>query len=112
MAILTFQELSDAILKLIEDNKEIKTLLLKPHPGNYIPEDEILTVEACSKLLDLSIPTIYSLISKKEIPYMKRSKRVYFIKNDILNYLKEGRIRTTYENISAIESLMNNETEK
>jgi hypothetical protein len=39
----------------------------------------------------LSKPTVYDLMSKREIPYHKRSKRCYFFKSDLIEYLKLGR---------------------
>lgn len=61
------------------------------------PTDELLTVHQTAELLSLSVPTIYTLISKGEIPVMKRSKRCYFSKTEILEYLKAGRKSTNSE---------------
>ncbi len=63
-----------------------------------IPEtDSLLTVEDTAKFLSLSVPTVYGLISKGDIPVMKRSKRCYFSKKELIEYLKEGRRRTNSE---------------
>ena len=59
--------------------------------------DELLTVPDVAKFLRLSVPTVYSLISKGELPVMKRSKRCYFTKADLIEYLKAGRKRTYAE---------------
>ena len=59
--------------------------------------DELLTVPDTAKFLSLSVATVYTLISKGELPVMKRSKRCYFSKVDLLNYLKEGRKKTVSE---------------
>lgn len=60
-------------------------------------KDELLTVQDAAKFLSLSVPTIYGLISKGELPVMKRSKRCYFSKAELLNYLKQGRKTTIQE---------------
>lgn len=60
-------------------------------------KDELLTVQDAAKFLSLSVPTIYGLISKGELPVMKRSKRCYFSKVELLNYLKDGRRSTNAE---------------
>lgn len=80
----------------------IETLLLdlKHNPkeqSNQPPADELLTVQDTAKFLTLSVPTIYGLISKGELPVMKRSKRCYFSKVDLINYLKQGRKKTNSE---------------
>ena len=80
----------------------IETLLLdlKHNPkeqSNQPPADELITVQDTAKFLTLSVPTIYGLISKGELPVMKRSKRCYFSKVDLINYLKQGRKKTNSE---------------
>lgn len=80
----------------------IETLLLDlkhtPKEQNKQSEtDELLTVEQCAKFLNLSKPTIYGLISKGELPVMKRSKRCYFTKLELMEYLKAGRKKTICE---------------
>ena len=63
-------------------------------------QDELLTVPDTAKFLSLSVPTIYGLISKGELPVMKRSKRCYFSKVELINYLKQGRKKTLAETAS------------
>jgi excisionase family DNA binding protein len=65
--------------------------------GKESETDELLTVQDAAKFLSLSVPTIYGLISKNELPVMKRSKRCYFSKIELINYLKQGRKKTTSE---------------
>ena len=57
-------------------------------------QEELLTVPQLAELLSLSIPTIYGLIHRRELPAMKRGKRVYFNRTEILEYLEKGRIKT------------------
>ncbi len=85
----------------------IETLLLDlkhlpKEQGEQPKTDELLTVQDTAKFLSLSIPTVYSLISKGEIPVMKRSKRCYFSKVELINYLKQGRKKPLAE--TAIEA--------
>jgi excisionase family DNA binding protein len=80
----------------------IETLLLdlKHTPkeqSKHSGTDEFLTVQDTAKFLSLSVPTVYGLISKGELPVIKRSKRCYFSKVDLINYLKQGRKKTNTE---------------
>jgi excisionase family DNA binding protein len=59
--------------------------------------DQFLTVKETATFLRLSVPTIYALIQKAQIPCMKRSKRVYFSKSDLIAYLKHGTKKTRVE---------------
>lgn len=71
--------------------------------GNANETDELLTVQDAAKFLSLSVPTIYGLISKNELPVMKRSKRCYFSKIELINYLKQGRKKTIAETGNAAD---------
>lgn len=80
----------------------IESLLLDlkhgPIEAQALPDpDEFLTVKETAVFLKLSVPTIYTLISKGEIPVMKRSQRCYFLKIDLVNYLKQGRKKSSAE---------------
>lgn len=93
----TFEQLPQAVNELHDKLTKIEQLLTEQKPVSGNASDELLTVHQTAELLSLSVPTIYGLIAKSEIPVMKRSKRCYFSKNEILEYLKEGRKRTNSE---------------
>lgn len=59
--------------------------------------EELLTVKQAAELLKLSVPTIYGYVQRAEIPVSKRGKRLYFSKQELLDWVKEGRKRTLSE---------------
>lgn len=59
--------------------------------------NEIMTVKEVADYLSLSVPTIYGLNSKREIPCMKRGKRLYFNKTEINDWLMKSRKKTMDE---------------
>ena len=59
--------------------------------------EQLLTVQEAAQFLDLTVPTIYSKVSKGELPVMKRSKRLYFSNTELMEYLKEGRKKSNAE---------------
>jgi excisionase family DNA binding protein len=71
--------------------------------GEPTETDELLTVQDTAKFLSLSVPTVYALISKGELPVMKRSKRCYFSKIELITYLKQGRKKTFAETAKEAE---------
>ena len=82
-----------------------------PSQDFFQPEtDELLTVQDCAKFLTLSVQTVYGLIAKGEIPVMKRSKRCYFSKIDLINYLKQGRKKTFSETDHEAEQYLTKKT--
>lgn len=62
-----------------------------------LPEDDLLTVDQTSKLVKLSVSTIYSKVSRKEIPAFKIGKRLYFSKDEIIAWIRSGKIKTIAE---------------
>lgn len=94
---VTFENLPKAVTALQEAVNDIKLLLLQKSNPPAPEQDELLTVKDTAKFLSLSVPTVYGLISKGELPVMKRSKRCYFSKVELINYLKQGRKKTNTE---------------
>lgn len=103
---ITFETLPKAVTDLQESVNEIKRLLLERSNEPQPEADELLTVQDTAKFLSLSVPTVYGLISKGELPVMKRSKRCYFSKIELLNYLKQGRKKTFAETASEADAYL------
>lgn len=70
--------------------------------------EQLLTVQEAAKFLNLTVPTIYSKVSKGELPVMKRSKRLYFSSIELMEYLKVGRKKTNSELEAEAENYLNN----
>lgn len=50
-------------------------------------EDEILSIDQAAEFLGLEKPTLYAKVSKRQIPFMKQSKRLYFSKKELTAWL-------------------------
>lgn len=61
---------------------------LKHNPVDQLEADKLLTVGEAAKYLSVSKPTIYRKISERSIPFHKMSGRVYFIKNELIKFIK------------------------
>lgn len=72
------------------------------------PQDELLTIQQASELLNLSVPTLYSKVSKREISSMKRSKRLYFSRTELIEYLKAGKRKTSEELEAEADAYLSN----
>lgn len=59
--------------------------------------EQLLTVQEAAQFLNLTVPTIYSKVSKGELPVMKRSKRLYFSSTELMEYIKDGRKKSNAE---------------
>ena len=89
-------ELIDARLSSIED----VLLNIKHQPKEVEPSktpEQFLTIQEAAQLLHLTVPTLYSKVSRRELPVMKRGKRLYFSKSELIDYIKEGRKKSNFE---------------
>jgi len=84
---------------MAENNRllsEVKVLLQAATMPQKTSED-LLNIQQAGELLNLSIPTIYSKVSKKELPYSKRGKKLYFSREELTDFIKKGRVLTNSE---------------
>ena len=66
-------------------------------------KEEVLNIQEASKLLDLSVSSIYSKVCKREIPVNKQGKRIYFYRHELMKWIKSGRVKTYLEIQNDIE---------
>jgi excisionase family DNA binding protein len=99
---ITFEQLPQAVSRLQEQLNNIEQLILR---GAALPPetDELLTISQAAKFLNLSIPTIYCKVSRKEIPVNKQGKRLYFYKSELANWINTGRKKNIAENNREVE---------
>jgi excisionase family DNA binding protein len=96
MTKITFEELPSAVFQLHEKLINIEQILLN-HKHGQTHEDQILTIQKAAELINLSISTIYGLVQRRAIPVSKQGKRLYFSRDELLTWIKQGRKKTTKE---------------
>lgn len=65
-----------------------------------VPQDQLFTIQQAAAFLGLTVATMYTKVSKAELPVMKRGKRLYFSQTELTEYLKTGR-KQTYAEVTA-----------
>ncbi|GGB64698.1 hypothetical protein GCM10007424_00750 [Flavobacterium suaedae] len=92
----TFDQIPKLIGKLFDKMDRIEALLkglnIEPHS-----EEELLTITEAAKFLNLSVATLYSKVSRNEIPVCKKGKRLYFLKSELTAWIQSGKIPTNEE---------------
>ena len=98
-----------AVTMLTKEVSQLKELLLssKKQPTTE-PTERLLTVQETAEFLNLAVPTIYSKVSRNELPFMKRGKRLYFSSVELMEYLKEGRSKSSSEIEAEADSFLSN----
>jgi len=93
----TFEQLPEAISSLHDKVDSIKALLADDRQEQHSPPSDLLTIGQAAELLSLSVPTLYTKVSRKEIPVSKRGKRLYFSKVELSAWVRSGRKKTVEE---------------
>lgn len=78
----------DCVNVCLESSNQTKT---------NIQSDNLLTIKQAAEFITLSVPTIYGLVHRAEIPVNKRGKRLYFSKEELTAWIKAGRKKTVDE---------------
>lgn len=97
--VLTFDKLPEAVTMLTKEVSELKRLLIEKQeqPTPDQPE-QLLTIDEVATLLHLTKPTVYSKVSKNELPGVcKQGKRLYFDRQTIIDWIKQGRKKSNAE---------------
>jgi excisionase family DNA binding protein len=91
----TFEQLPQAISLLHEKISHIEQVLMERHPQEET--EEVFNISQAAAYLNLSVATLYTKVSRQEIPVNKRGKRLYFYKGELTTWIREGRKKTVSE---------------
>ena len=94
---ITFEKLPQAVNQLIDKLDSIERLLLSQNSTPQPEEDKLLTIREAAEILHLSVPTVYGLVQRSEVPVCKRGKRLYFSKLELVSWILAGRKKTVSE---------------
>ena len=62
-----------------------------------VKQSDLLNIKDAANFLNLSVPTLYGKVSRREIPYMKQGNRLYFSRLELTDYIKSGKILSDRE---------------
>ena len=66
--------------------------------------EDMISAEDAAKFLDIKISTLYFKTHMKEIPFMKKGKKIYFSRKELAQWVAEGRQYTRLETARLAES--------
>lgn len=107
---LTLEKLPQAVAMLLNEVSELKGLLKKQQENKpkQESEEQFFNVQKTASFLGLTSATIYSKVSRNELPVMKRNGRLYFSKLELLEYLKEGKVNHQDSVSDEVDELLSN----
>lgn len=101
---LTFDQLPDAVVKLYDKLLSIERMIKELSITNNIPSQELLNIQQASELVTLAVPTLYSKVSLKEIPFCKKGKRLYFYRSELLKWINSDPQETNANIVNEVKN--------
>ncbi len=86
-----------SVEEYIELNQEILKSMKNPEAEVEKNNTEIMNIDEAAVYLKMAKQTVYSMISRRILPYFKRGKRVFFRRAELLTWLEKGRKYTNEE---------------
>lgn len=90
VVVITPQELQRLIYDAV--NVAVQQIRL---PQKDDPLPEYMSIDQASQFLNLAVPTLYGLTSKRQVPFIKKSKKLYFLKSQLEKWLNDSHKKTT-----------------
>ena len=94
---MTLEKLPQAVNQLSEKMDRLERLILDQNSNSQPDADKLFTIKEAAEFLHLTVPTIYLMVQRAEIPVCKRGKRLYFSKQEITSWIMAGRKQTVSE---------------
>jgi excisionase family DNA binding protein len=74
-----------------------QSLMANTELAPSVPVKEIMTVEECMVYLNLAKATLYRMTANNELPFIKKSRKIYFHRTDLEKWLLDGKQKTRAE---------------
>lgn len=98
---INFENLPQAVSQLIDKVDKLTTLLESTSSNPNAVSAKPLSIQEAAKYLKLSVPTIYGMVSRREIPFSKLGKRLYFSEISLNEWIQTGRKSTRSEMLTS-----------
>jgi len=89
---ISFNDLPEAISEVLKRISRIEEIISVPAVSEQ--GDELLNAKQAAEFLQIAMPTLYTKVSKREIPHLKKHKRLVFHRSELMEYLNSGRRKT------------------
>lgn len=92
----TFENLPKIIQQLSQKIDQLENSI-NTNMASDNPDEQLLTISDASDFLKLSINTLYGYTYRRLIPYYKKGGRLYFSKQQLIQWVTSGKKRTLEE---------------
>ena len=107
MSKVNFENLPIQVNEIHEKIDRIENLIQSAISSSGDP-DQVLNIDKAAKFLNLTQSALRAKISRRDIPYYKSGKRIFFLRTTLLEWIKSKTVLTRTE----IEEFANNHNTK
>ena len=101
---ITNEDLYGVITTLVQKVESLESSI--QDIKNTSDKDKLLDIEELAEFLGKSKVTVYRLKHDKKIPYIKQGNRIYFLKKDVMEWLKSNRRESKATTLRDVEKMM------
>ncbi|MEZ0538946.1 helix-turn-helix domain-containing protein [Fibrella arboris] len=95
--IVDFNKIADEVSETRQLVQSLLDRLNQPIADPAPVEETPLNVQQAAELLDVTPATVYDLVHKRRIPSHRPGKRLYFLRSELMQWIKNGRRNTADE---------------
>lgn len=102
--------------EFIDLNRKITEEVVKEYfskiENTAVEKEELLDIKQAAEFLKLSVPTLYGLNTRRDIPHFKVGKKLYYKRTDLINWISSGRRMTKLEIRQEADSVLSKDFRK
>ncbi|HEY4788035.1 MAG TPA: helix-turn-helix domain-containing protein [Bacteroidales bacterium] len=93
--------------------EEVRNVIKECNPLEK-PDDEydLMTIQEVAGFINMAVTSVYGLVHRKQIPHIKRGKRLIFEKKQIIEWLQSGRQKTIHDIQSDADTYLRNHSRR
>jgi len=91
-----FDKLPEVVRQLFEKIERIEEMILKLQPEQQ-HSAQLLSINEAAEYLNVTVAALYSMTSRRLVPFNKPGKRLYFLKSDLDQWIKSAKVKTNDE---------------
>jgi excisionase family DNA binding protein len=88
-----FDKLPEVIRQLFEKVERIEAMIFNLQDTQQ-QEKQHLSITEAADYLNITVAALYSMTGRRLVPFNKPGKRLYFIKNDLDQWIKSAKFKT------------------
>lgn len=100
--LITFDSMPAALGQLMEQVAHLQRKLDAVTSASPAHPSEFLNADEAADLLQLSKQSLYVKTMNRTVPHIKRGKRLYFDRSELIAFIRGGRVRTSTEHTEAV----------